>query len=237
MHDRILYRCRVCSGIECDRADQKGTAQRCRQKQGGIKYEADILVHPVYLCNCSSMALRIPRAQLLALATASRHLPAKSIAVWRALGFTNPSILNNTLKRSHSFPSHHLLSQRSLSEKQLYPGRRAKATRLIHTTPRSSADARSRNSDPNAVAVVIGASRGIGLAITQKLVTRWKGRIVATCRDPNEAGALSALWQFMPDRFSVIQLDVEDETSVSLPTHPSRCSPLCTNLTSSRIYT
>lgn len=77
-----------------------------------------------------------------------------------------------------------------------------------------SDDARRRNVDPNAVAVVVGASRGIGLAMVQSLVTRWKGPIVATCRDVDAAGALSALWQFMPDRFSVLPMDVCDEASV-----------------------
>lgn len=71
-----------------------------------------------------------------------------------------------------------------------------------------------RNADKDAVAVIIGASRGIGLAVTQALVTRWKGRIVATCRNVEEAGALSALWQFMPDRFTVLPMDVCDEPSV-----------------------
>lgn len=75
--------------------------------------------------------------------------------------------------------------------------------------------ARQRNADGNAVAVVVGASRGIGLAIVQSLVRRWKGKIVATCRDVENAGALNALWQFMPDRMAILPLDVCDEDSVS----------------------
>jgi len=35
--------------------------------------------------------------------------------------------------------------------------------------------AESRNRDPEAVAVVIGSSRGIGLAITQELIRRFQG--------------------------------------------------------------
>eukprot|EP00737_Agarophyton_chilense_P002745 gb/GEZJ01003157.1/.p1 GENE.gb/GEZJ01003157.1/~~gb/GEZJ01003157.1/.p1 ORF type:complete len:327 (-),score=42.77 gb/GEZJ01003157.1/:348-1328(-) len=86
--------------------------------------------------------------------------------------------------------------------------------RSVHSKPAVATEASIRNSDPNAVALVVGASRGIGLAITQQLATRWKGRIVATCREPDDAGALSALWQFMPDRFNVIRLDVENEESI-----------------------
>lgn len=75
--------------------------------------------------------------------------------------------------------------------------------------------AADRSSDSNAVAVVVGGSRGIGLAMVQALVSRgWKGKIVATCRDVEQAGALSALWQFMPDRFSVLSMDVCDEASI-----------------------
>lgn len=79
-----------------------------------------------------------------------------------------------------------------------------------------SDDARTRNADKNAVAVVVGASRGIGLAVVQNLVTRWSGHIVATCRNVDDAGALSALWQFMPDRFSLLSMDVCDEESVRI---------------------
>lgn len=85
---------------------------------------------------------------------------------------------------------------------------------MSHSKPAPSAASQIRNADANAVAVVVGASRGIGLAMVQQLATRWKGRIVATCRDVQAAGALGALWQFMPDRFSVVALDVCDEKSV-----------------------
>lgn len=79
----------------------------------------------------------------------------------------------------------------------------------------ASKGAVQRNADKEAVAVVVGASRGIGLAAVQALSTRWKGHIVATCRDVQAAGALGALWQFMPDRFSMLPMDVCDEYSVS----------------------
>lgn len=62
---------------------------------------------------------------------------------------------------------------------------------------------------------MVGASRGIGLAIAQALVSRgWKGRIAATCRDTDNVPALSALWQFIPDRFCILGMDVCDEESI-----------------------
>lgn len=77
-----------------------------------------------------------------------------------------------------------------------------------------SADAGVRNSDRDAVAVVVGASRGIGLAITQKLFGRFDGRVVALCRNPQNAGALGALFQFNPHRMHIAQVDVTNDTSV-----------------------
>lgn len=86
--------------------------------------------------------------------------------------------------------------------------------RFTATLPLHS-DAQTRNNNTSAVAVVVGASRGIGLAIVQALVSRgWKGRIAATCRDAENASALSALWQFMPDRFCILGMDVCDEQSI-----------------------
>ena len=88
------------------------------------------------------------------------------------------------------------------------------ASTMAHTKPAPAHISTIRNADPNAVAVVVGASRGIGLAMVQNLVKRWKGSIVATCRDVESAGALSALWQFMPHRLTVIPMDVCDEKTV-----------------------
>lgn len=79
----------------------------------------------------------------------------------------------------------------------------------------ASAPASARNADPAAVAVVIGASRGIGLAATQALMRRFTGTIVALCRDPDSANALKALVQFDPRRLRVAPIDVTDEASVA----------------------
>lgn len=100
----------------------------------------------------------------------------------------------------------------------LRPTVRQMPQRIFSTIPQAAHSATSeadqRNSDRNSVAVIVGASRGIGLAVVQALVGRWKGHIVATCRNVQDAGALGALWQFMPDRFSILPMDVCDENSV-----------------------
>ncbi|GAB0495806.1 hypothetical protein MMPV_007112 [Pyropia vietnamensis] len=76
-------------------------------------------------------------------------------------------------------------------------------------------DAAARNADPDAVAVIVGASRGVGLAMTQALSGRFKGKIFAACRDPDSAGALQALWQFNPSRLNIVRADVTCEASLA----------------------
>ena len=73
-----------------------------------------------------------------------------------------------------------------------------------------------RNSDPNAVFVVTGASRGIGLQFVKSLFEHTQGNIVACCRSPESA---SGLLEFRsrttdPDRIQMVQLDLEDPKSV-----------------------
>lgn len=41
------------------------------------------------------------------------------------------------------------------------------------------------------------------------------GQIFCACRNPDEAGALGALWQFNPERFTILKMDVTVEESVS----------------------
>jgi NAD(P)-dependent dehydrogenase (short-subunit alcohol dehydrogenase family) len=81
--------------------------------------------------------------------------------------------------------------------------------------PEVHKDAFARNADKDAICVVVGASRGIGLAMTQQLFGRWKGRIACLCRNPSEAGALSALFQFNPDRMVIVEVDTTQEDSVA----------------------
>ena len=75
-----------------------------------------------------------------------------------------------------------------------------------------------RNSDPNAVFVVNGASRGIGFQFVQKLLNDTNGKIVACCRSPDSApkleGLLSSLDVESRARIELIQLDVENQDSI-----------------------
>lgn len=83
----------------------------------------------------------------------------------------------------------------------------------------ANASSNVRNADPNAVAVVVGASRGIGLAATQSLLRRFTGRIIALCREPESAGALNALVQFDPSRLEVGKIDITNEESIKAATN------------------
>lgn len=75
-----------------------------------------------------------------------------------------------------------------------------------------------RNSDPDSVFVVNGASRGIGFQFVQKLLSDTKGRVVACCRTPNNAPNLQELLSSLDEksraRIELIQLDVEDQDSI-----------------------
>lgn len=91
---------------------------------------------------------------------------------------------------------------------------RRSSTRWFASASSSSSIGTARKSDPDAVAVVVGASRGIGLAATQALFRRFSGKIMALCRDPESAGALNALTQFDANRLRVAKVDIADEASV-----------------------
>ena len=75
-----------------------------------------------------------------------------------------------------------------------------------------------RNSDPGAVFVVSGASRGIGLQFVKSLVERTKGTVVALCRSPEAASGLnetiSSLVENDKRRVKVLKLDLEDQASI-----------------------
>lgn len=74
--------------------------------------------------------------------------------------------------------------------------------------------AQARNADQNAVAVIVGGSRGIGLAMVKDLMTRFQGHVFATGRNPNEAVELQQLMQTFPGRITPVPLDVTNEGSV-----------------------
>eukprot|EP00957_Ditylum_brightwellii_P207424 15352935-Ditylum_brightwellii.AAC.1 len=75
-----------------------------------------------------------------------------------------------------------------------------------------------RNDDPNAVFVVNGSSRGIGLQFVKSLLDRSQGTILACCRSPDSAHKLneyiSSLSPLVSPRVKVLQLDVEDQASI-----------------------
>ena len=52
-------------------------------------------------------------------------------------------------------------------------------SRNLTTTMAASDAATARNSDTNAAALIVGASRGIGLAMSQALSRRFKGELVS----------------------------------------------------------
>jgi len=73
-----------------------------------------------------------------------------------------------------------------------------------------------RRNDPNAVFVVTGASRGIGLQFVKALLDQTQGTVVACCRSPDQANALMELGASMqqPHRLQLVELDLEDQESI-----------------------
>ena len=75
-----------------------------------------------------------------------------------------------------------------------------------------------RNNDEDAVFVVTGANRGIGLQFVKSLFERTNGNIVACCRSPSLAENLndfvSSLDSKSSQRVKLVQLDVEDQHSI-----------------------
>jgi NAD(P)-dependent dehydrogenase (short-subunit alcohol dehydrogenase family) len=75
-----------------------------------------------------------------------------------------------------------------------------------------------RNTDPGAVFVVTGASRGIGLQFVKTLLDTTQGTIVACCRSPDTANGLHSFLSSLDDvkrnRIQVVPLDVENQDSI-----------------------
>jgi len=61
--------------------------------------------------------------------------------------------------------------------------------------------------------LITGANRGIGLELTRQLL-KDDSRIYATCRAPERADALNELARQHADRVAVLQMDVNDQSSV-----------------------
>eukprot|EP00580_Thalassiosira_gravida_P018994 CAMPEP_0201669900 /NCGR_PEP_ID=MMETSP0494-20130426/25159_1 /ASSEMBLY_ACC=CAM_ASM_000839 /TAXON_ID=420259 /ORGANISM="Thalassiosira gravida, Strain GMp14c1" /LENGTH=196 /DNA_ID=CAMNT_0048150789 /DNA_START=72 /DNA_END=658 /DNA_ORIENTATION=+ len=81
-----------------------------------------------------------------------------------------------------------------------------------------SSAASARNNDPEAVFVVTGASRSMGLQFVMELLSRTKGRIVACVLRPGNAPALDSflrgISQDERSRIEVHRLDVTDQTQI-----------------------
>ena len=78
-----------------------------------------------------------------------------------------------------------------------------------------------RNSDPNAIYVITGASRGIGLQMVKTLSKRVQGTIIACCRDPTNATLLQS---YINDHHNdnhhtsnivIHPLDLENQSSIN----------------------
>lgn len=69
----------------------------------------------------------------------------------------------------------------------------------------------------NAVVVVTGANRGIGLEFCKQILAKSDGNsVVASCRDPSAATDLNALQKEMgASRLAIVALDVADEKSIA----------------------
>ncbi|XP_062587090.1 uncharacterized protein LOC134248702, partial [Saccostrea cucullata] len=73
----------------------------------------------------------------------------------------------------------------------------------------------SRMSGVSAIALVQGASRGIGLQFCKTLLLRNSATtVVATCRDPNSSSELAQL-KGNNDRLHICKLDVTKENDIS----------------------
>ena len=98
-----------------------------------------------------------------------------------------------------------------------YEGRTGETGRRLTTSlpATATADAQTRNADEEAVAVIVGGTRGIGLAIARRLLVRFKGYIFVTGRTPGEAHELQQLMDLHPARITPLAVEVTDEASVA----------------------
>jgi len=90
----------------------------------------------------------------------------------------------------------------------------------MSTTPQSTPEeggmtaAQKRNADDAAVCVIVGGGRGIGLAMIEEMLHRFRGHILVTARDPWSSPALLDLKEKNEDRITLVAMDVTNEESV-----------------------
>lgn len=85
---------------------------------------------------------------------------------------------------------------------------------IKNATPSQVSIACVRNEDTDAVFVVNGSSRGIGLQFVKSLLERTKGKIVACCRTPDKAYDLQNVASDHPQRIQILPLDVEQQSTI-----------------------
>lgn len=69
------------------------------------------------------------------------------------------------------------------------------------------------------IALVQGASRGLGLEYVRQLLERGEQKVIATCRDPDNCTSLQQLCSDHRDFLDLIKLDVTDEASIQAAVH------------------
>ena len=71
-----------------------------------------------------------------------------------------------------------------------------------------------RNADPEAVFVVTGSNRGIGLQFVITLLERTKGKVIACCRSPTTSSELNKISSLHPDRIEILPLNLEEQETI-----------------------
>jgi len=87
----------------------------------------------------------------------------------------------------------------------------------------------------DAVIVVTGGNRGLGIEHVKQFLEKTKVKIVATARQPAKADELNGLLKRYPDRLSIVELDTSSEESIQV-TH-AHCTDASTLHSAVRIYT
>jgi len=83
---------------------------------------------------------------------------------------------------------------------------------------------------PDAVFIVTGGNRGLGLEHVKQFLEKTKVKVVATARQPAKADQLNGLLKQHQDRLSVVELDTSDEASVEVLQSTSAFAAFCTLL-------
>ncbi|KAI0063864.1 C-factor [Artomyces pyxidatus] len=68
--------------------------------------------------------------------------------------------------------------------------------------------------------LVTGSNRGIGLELVKQLVASSNNIVIATCRKPGSASALTELASAAPGRLHIVALDVSDGASIKASVEP-----------------